>query len=346
MKDENSIFTGDKILKHLERVAEWQKTGDAKPINWTLSLTNRCNGNCPNCYGWVGPDGKKDMSTIPFKKVKDIINQIAKLGGRAILVTGGGEPTLHPECMKIIKYIKSKGMDVSLATNGLLLHKLDLKTLLDNATWCRISLDAGTPEMYKKTHGLSEDKFNQVIENIRLLTKKKKELGSRCTVGVGYLTGEETLRGMEDYARLSSQLEVDYATFRPFHWDTTPIDKQLKKAEKYETKEFRILSSKQKYEFTKERKMKKPYTQCLCHYFFGEISANGGVYLCYHLSGSPGHCFGNLYEKSLKQIWNSKERKQAIRNLNIKECAPFCRGDAINRIMWEISRPRDHVNFI
>lgn len=340
-----TIFTGDKIFRHLSRVGEWQDTGDARPLNWTLSLTNKCNSRCPRCYGWVGADGKKDNATIPFKKVKDIINQIAKFGGKAILITGGGEPTLHPNCIKIIEYIKKKGMDVSLATNGLTLNQLDMKKILKHVTWCRISLDAGTPEMYKKTHGLDAEKFHLVVENIKKLTALKREINSDCTVGVGYLTGPETLEGMEDYAKLSSTLGVDYATFRPFHWDSTPIDDELKNVEKYETKDFKILSSKGKYNFA-ERKMNKPYTKCVAHYLMGEISANGGVYLCYHLSGSPKHCFGNLYDKSLEKIWKSKERKEAIKNLNIKECAPFCRGDSINRIMEDISQPRDHVNFI
>jgi len=342
-----NIFKSDKLFKHSDRIAEWQETGDTRPITWEFSLTNRCNNRCPSCYGWQEKTVHNDESqnTIPFEKAIEIVNQLADFGARGIMVTGGGEPTLHPNSMEVLKHIKSVGIDVGLITNGLLLHKIDINAILENATWCRISLDAGTPEMYKRVHGLGEEEYNQVVSNIKLLTDEKKKLNSECTIGVGYLTRKDTLEGMEDYAKISSTLGLDYATYRPFHRDMTPIDEELKKAKKHETETFKVLSSEQKYNFMKNGDFRS-YPKCVCHSFIGDIGADARVYLCDHMEGNPNYCLGDLNKNTLKEIWSSEQRKEVIKKLKLEECSPFCRGDSINRTTWGISQPRNHINFV
>jgi organic radical activating enzyme len=67
------------------------------------------------------------------------------LGCRAVTITGGGEPLLHPDIQKIIPYIaKYLGIEVGLVTNGMLLNKFSPQ-LWDNVLWCRISNDDSRP---------------------------------------------------------------------------------------------------------------------------------------------------------------------------------------------------------
>lgn len=88
-----------------------------------LSITNACNLNCAVC----GADAKtgKETEDAYFLSLGEIMRrarQVKKYGGR-ILHLFGGEPTLHPELMAIVKRLSGMGFSLGLVTNGVLLGR-------------------------------------------------------------------------------------------------------------------------------------------------------------------------------------------------------------------------------
>ena len=59
---EPNQFSSSKILKHIDRIDEWQKKGVSRPITYELDMTNVCNSKCHFCFGFF--DQKKYQVSI------------------------------------------------------------------------------------------------------------------------------------------------------------------------------------------------------------------------------------------------------------------------------------------
>ena len=106
--------------------------GKIRPIHIQLTPTNACNLNCEFC-SCSDVDKSKSLS---YEQMMGIIDTTAKYGGKAMTITGGGEPLLHPRINDVIKYGVKYNMKAGLVTNGTTLNRLQSHT---NLTWCRIS---------------------------------------------------------------------------------------------------------------------------------------------------------------------------------------------------------------
>jgi len=98
-----------------------------------LSVTNKCNLTCTYCSC-----RDKDKSLVlSLERILYILQQAKQVGCRAITITGGGEPLLHPDINDIIKECKRLDISVGLVTNGIAISKLE-----EGVRWCRISFDS------------------------------------------------------------------------------------------------------------------------------------------------------------------------------------------------------------
>ncbi|MHB9155198.1 MAG: radical SAM protein [Endomicrobiales bacterium] len=347
-------FSSEKILRHLERIVEWQKTGLSRPITYELDMTNICNSKCSFCFGFhsCGPD----TSSLAWEEVKDIIGQIQRFGGRGLTFTGGGEPLCNPRALDAVRYAKTLGLDVGFITNGILLDEQKAITLVDCCTWIRVSLDAGSKEVYLRMHGLDGDLFERVAGNTALLVKAKKARGSGVTIGTGFLTFPEVIGDMLAYTALSRDIGVDYAQFRPLlkkflqkeinlSADYRVLD-TIRECQKLSTPEFQVLSSVHKYESMRRGELRRDYGRCHGHNFAAVISANRKMYLCCHMRGMEKYCIGDLKEQGLERIWGSEQRKHVHENIDFQDYPLLCRCDSFNSLLWNISKQGEHENFL
>lgn len=345
-------FSSDKILKHLDRVNEWLADKNPAPITVELDMTNLCNHRCPECV--VNYFRIADNNSLSRNLARSIVLQLAENKIRGLIFTGGGEPLCNRYTLETVELAKSKGLDLGFITNGSLLDRKAVEVILKNCTWVRISLDAGSPEVFKITHGLDGREFYKVVEKLTLLVQTKKRLKSKCTIGVGFLTCDSTARDMAKAITLTKKLGTDYLQFRPmqihnggefiYHW--TDVDRQIQDCLKYSDSRFQVLYSKHKYEMAKDPQFGRYYKKCYGQQFATVISASGKMYVCCHLRGYERYCIGDLRHDSFKKIWNSKKRKQIYENIDFKDCIPLCRDNTFNQILWNIKQPREHPNFL
>ena len=341
IKREVAQFASDKILNkaHLGRVIKWVRGENVPPITVEIDMTNICPHRCPGCAGGM----EQEAACLP--NPKRIVDEILSLGSKGITFTGGGEPLVDKRTPEIVEYAAQK-LDVGFITNGGLIDRENAKVLVDNCVWVRVSLDASNSEDYKKTHGMPKEEFYKVIKNISLLVKAKKESGSDCTIGVGYLTNKSMLTGMEEATIICKGLRVDYIQFRPFHYDRTPIDEQLEKCLRHEEGNSKVLWSKHKYEAMKYGSGRRDYGKCYGHQFAAVIGADGKMYVCCHMRGIRKYVLGDTNEHSIQEIWDSKKRQAVVDNIDFKDCPPMCRCNTFNSILWQIKKSKEHVNFL
>ena len=348
-------FSSDKILAHLDRIYEWLKTGISCPITFELDMTNFCNHNCSWCFGFYT---QNDKSSLNLQEAKDIVSQIKELGGRGLIFTGGGEPLCNPATIKAVEYAKRLGLDIGFITNGMLIDDGIAEKLVENCTWIRISLDAASPKMFKITHGMDGRAFDKVIENISLLGTKKRETNAMCTIGIGYLTAQETKKEIYKFAELCRSIKVDYAQFRPLlpRFGKNRIDytrngqkeilKEIQKSLALSGNGFSVLYSKHKYDCMVNGEVARPYEICYGHHFAAVIAADKKMYICCHFRGVDKYCIGDLSKNTLKGIWHSQKRKRAYEGIALRNCIPLCRCNTFNTALWNIKQTKIHPNFI
>lgn len=108
--------------------------GGIRPVHVQLNPTNRCNKNCHFC----SCKNRDKSAECDISEYRRLIPQLYSHGCRAITITGGGEPLMHPHLDELIHLCSSNRIDTGLVTNGLLLSTRHIESL-SKTTWCRIS---------------------------------------------------------------------------------------------------------------------------------------------------------------------------------------------------------------
>jgi radical SAM protein with 4Fe4S-binding SPASM domain len=133
------------------------------PFLVVWNFTYKCNLKCKHCYSDSGNNSKMELSTQEAMKVVD---QIADFGVTS-LAFSGGEPLMRKDFYKIARHAVDAGLYVSLATNGTLLNKENVRKLKDiGIHYVEVSLDGIDP----KTHDLFRGKtgaFDQALQGLK-----------------------------------------------------------------------------------------------------------------------------------------------------------------------------------
>lgn len=98
----------------------------------TVTLTRKCNLRCDFCY--AKKTEYMETAIMEYDNLKKVVDFCNDAHVKFIVFTGG-EPTLYPRILDILKYIKSKDnkMIPTIATNGILLEDMEYcRSLIDN----------------------------------------------------------------------------------------------------------------------------------------------------------------------------------------------------------------------
>lgn len=109
--------------------------GKIIPYHIQLYPTNVCNLKCEFC----SCANRNQKDELALKDIISVLSDAAELGCKAVTISGGGEPLLHPNINEIIEIINNLGMKVGLTTNGIALSNIKISNLRKNITWLRIS---------------------------------------------------------------------------------------------------------------------------------------------------------------------------------------------------------------
>jgi len=82
------------------------------PSGVHLQVADRCNHACQHCYQVQGRKGE-----LSLDELKAVLDDLAA-SGVMLLNVSGGEATLRPDLLDILRYARSKGFAIRLFTNG------------------------------------------------------------------------------------------------------------------------------------------------------------------------------------------------------------------------------------
>ncbi len=346
---ESDFYSHHKLLKHLDRVVQWDRTGFVYPILVNFNLSNACNNRCPQCSTRY-----EDNSIVPVDRAYSLIDEFAALGVKAVGLGGGGDPTCHPDLCGIIEHIADCKLESGVVTNGYHLTDRVLDAIIGNSTWLRISLDADGPDLYRLTHGMEPGDFHRVIENIERCIEKRSILGRDIAIGLTYLIGRETIGGIANAARLAKGLGVDYIRFRPFfNWDSSVLSAEesqelagaLETAKAVADSTFHVSWAEDRCNSI-QGKGKRKYGICHVHHFVAFINARLQLYPCCLLDGNSEYEFGSLVNSSFEEIWTSDARKDVCSRICLNDCPSPCMLENHNNFLWAVRQPIPHSNFL
>lgn len=116
-----------------------------KKYKINLHILEACNFRCRQCFSKFGTE--KLLSVKDWKKIVD--NCIAGADVAEFNIAGG-EPMLYPELVKLVKYIRNKGVKISLITNGSLMNEEWIKNYAGLYETIGFSVDSINDETNRK----------------------------------------------------------------------------------------------------------------------------------------------------------------------------------------------------
>ena len=161
----DSLLQESKIFHH-NNVEKALSSTDPKPSikQAYLTITDDCNLRCTYCYAKT----RKKVNHLAKSQWFQIVDSLMTLSFPITFIFTGGEPLLSPYAFELAEYIKSKGGDCILMTNGMLIESNETaKKAAELFNLIKISLDSHDKSIASKLRG--EKTYDKVISAIEFL---------------------------------------------------------------------------------------------------------------------------------------------------------------------------------
>lgn len=361
----NHPYSALKVIHHPDRLAELRAGRQPAPVYLQLVLSDYCNQDCQWCWYRVSGNqsaelfgGRNPKRFMDARKAHEILFDFWALGGKAVLFTGGGEPTVHPQFLDVALAATAHKLDVALVTNGLLMGHVLAAYLVRHATWVRVSLDAATGRTYARTRGGSRDQFQRVLENIRRLVdlRNKTRNKMRLTIGIGFVVDQANWHELVDACVIAREIGADHIRLNAAYrhdqreraeQDWTAEALRRAKAVKADLDSDRFTVFNRLPDRVADFRHGPPsHPFCGIQHFTTYIGADLNVYRCCITSYSRRGLIGSLKDQTFSELWNSQAKREDFERFDARQC-DWCMFRATNQtIQYAIEEAPEHVNFI
>ena len=339
----NQFAFVDKLSQEsvIARLEQYKQGRPLTPIVVEFDCTTQCNLACEHCIG------KHILGSQYFdgQELSDYADALHRMGTKAIILSGGGEPLMNPYFDGFIAKLKAYGLQIGLITNGTLLHE-HTDTLRD-ISWVRLSMDAATDEMFFRMKGVHA--FDAVLQNIGSFAKAK----GRCSLGYSFLiVCNEKLSNIREIAaaaRIAKELGCDYFEIKlqfedvEYNHPDIPLAKeemdeiarQIEAAQALASPGFAVLTNlnvKRLFspaEYPDQTRMEQCY---ICH--LRSVITPQGLYTCSYHRGHRPMKYGESRGADFGEVWHDRARLDMVRRMDPLKCCVNCaRGPANMRII-------------
>jgi len=156
-----------------------------------VECTENCKSRCMGCGYWHH-QGKH----LPVNLFAGAIRETTNRGVSMVMLTGG-EPLEHPEFDSLCNIVRTAGVLLKVATNGIGIGNLSSGTIAGINRWT-VSLDAACPETYKRVRGV--DAFEVIVKNIKQLVLIDKP------VRLSFLLQKHNFHELSSFVELANRL--------------------------------------------------------------------------------------------------------------------------------------------
>lgn len=302
---------------NLRRIMNIDKIGCIR-----YTVTWRCNSRCKSCNIWKKKITESDLTP----------KEIMKLGKSPLLkdvrriVLSGGEPILRNDFPELVSALHKSfpKAKFSMTTNGLLVEKTYrmIKEIVDKnpkiiIEHVGISLN-GPREVHDETRGVPGS-FDKAIETYH----KIKHI---VPVKFSFTYFEDNLDLFEWVQKFAKELGTeayhcwtvmnDRFDTQDEHWEFFEEEIKPHLIEYLNKRDWfhRVLMS-----YLYDNFLKKKFMQCYAARQFFHLCPNGDIYPC-NFDMDKSRLMGNIREKPLEEIWETKIRKRILKEIDSGKC--------------------------
>jgi MoaA/NifB/PqqE/SkfB family radical SAM enzyme len=179
------------------------------PRDLVIGVTSVCNLRCVMCPHGVGAiDDPHHLDISYAEKLRPFIVQASR-----VELVGIGEPMLAPLFWRIVEIAREHPhVFLRSNSNAHFLHAQNIERLLDSPfSELSISMDAATPETYRKIRGSD---LQRVRDNVRALCRRRRERGNtRLEVTNNFILMRENMHEVVAFAEQAASLGADTVVY-------------------------------------------------------------------------------------------------------------------------------------
>ncbi|MGE5475306.1 MAG: radical SAM protein [Bacteroidales bacterium] len=149
-------------------LVQWAEKRDLAPVEVYVQIARRCNLRCAMCGHEVWQSNSGFMEAEVFERVlaECAANDVKKLH----ILSGQGEPLLHPQVFELLEKAVAQGLEVGIVTNGTPLTPERCERLAGlGLAYIQFSFAGWDKESYESTYVGA--KFERVIENLKRMAE-------------------------------------------------------------------------------------------------------------------------------------------------------------------------------
>jgi len=280
------------------------------PTRITVESGNVCNLRCPLC-----PTGQRDPSAakglLPYQTFEKILDQL----GRDLITVrlyNWGEPLLNKDLVRMCELAYRRKVSVKISSHlNDLTPELAEGLLRARVKKIYVSADGATPESYARYRRGGD--FHKVVENMRMLVEKKRELGNRFTRVIWlFHVFRHNEHEIDPARRLARQIGVGLQINRA----RTDMSKEIfESVEEALDRDGHWLPEGDEF-CAYDREKSQAQRASVCHLPWRDTAINwdGSVLPCCSVY-SEKHAFGNIREHPFRSIWNGALYRDARREI-------------------------------
>lgn len=311
----------------------------AMPSFFAIEVTNACNGGCVLCPVGAGYRSRR-IGSMPWDRFCRIVDEVGGYA-RFIALYSWGEPFLHPRIYDMISYVNARKIHTKLSSNLHAFREEDAQR----------PVETGLDELVVSLHGLSEETYRayqpkhhiaEVLDKVKALVDAKRRLGSeKPDIRLGFIATRHNEQEVATLPEFAAFLGVGYLLteaslnlrFLPYDQhmnlrnadETTLRQERLALAEEWLPQADRYVNPYYRYMRAHGGglpSLSEVRFPCSPPWYQMTICWDGDVNLC---CGSYGKrdSVGNVFDQSVRQVWNNRFYHAARRCL----CGKPRRGD-------------------
>ena len=280
------------------------------PTKITVESGNVCNLRCPLC-----PTGQGDKSAtkgmLPYETFEKVMDQL----GRDLITIrlyNWGEPLLNKRLVDMCNLAYERKVAVKISTHlNDLTPELAEGLLRAKVKKIYVSADGATPESYAIYRRGGD--FEKVMDNIRMLVAKRRELGAVFTRIVWLF---HVFRHNESEVAIARQQARELGIELQLNVARTDMAKEIfETAEEALARDGDWLPVADEYcAYDREKEEAQREVRCSLPWKDTAINWDGQVLACCSIYDEK-HAYGNIHDTPFREVWNSELYTEARREI-------------------------------
>ncbi len=329
------------------------------PTHISFTITNRCNLRCKMCGQWsnngyISNNPKKIKKEMELTDWKRLTDEISDHKIQSVLLRGG-EPFLFPDILELLYYINSKGIFISIDTNGTIFGKYVKDIVKIQKIHLTISVD-GPEKIHDKVRGI-DGCFRKIKENVLLLRKEEEKSNIQISKSIAFTISPYSYKGLGEMPDVARELGINSICINPYYYVPGKIGKEYEaemlqfgcnafswrgfhhnesginfeefkmQYERYITKlgeiknfPYMLMSLEEYKKWFEEYKSIVIKRECTNVEKLIDIQPDGTANFCVDF---PDYSIGNAKESSIREVWNSK-KAEIFREYRRKKLLAVC----------------------